>query len=235
MGWWFDYKSCEVTEKLRDFYHTPLFIETGTFRGINLRYWAARFPFVIGVEKDEAAFAVTRQRTDDCKNRAIICESSPRYLLRMAQDLLNSTNDRTPTIMLYLDAHFYDPTLPPNRRWVIKEELEALRGFAHCIIQIHDFDCNGLGHLTYDGQPLNMDVVREGLLAINPNFYFYSNTREGCAVHTAESIRGVKGLAEDAETLETITYHQSDRLKYRGILYATPTPLDVSFGLTEIA
>ncbi len=101
---------------------------------------------------------------------------------------------------------------------------------------IHDFNCgNGLYGLVYDVEPLNFELVRDYLVQVNPNFSYYTNLREHCNPHTEESIIGVEGLAPDIETLETIRFHNSDRLKYRGILYCTPQPLDlIRFQLKEI-
>ncbi len=169
------------------------------------------------------------------KNWAIDREPSPIFLTWLRKGFQSWPSNLRP-ILFYLDAHFYDAALPKNKRWVVKDELKALAEFTNCIIAIHDFDCNGLGHLVYDGQPLNFELIKEDLLGVNPYFHFYGNTREGCEVHTAESIIGVEGLEPDSDTLETIRYHDCDRLKYRGILYATPQPLDLSvFPLKEIS
>lgn len=229
MGWWLDAGSVKTTLKLRDTFTISTFIETGCFRGINVKFWSYYFPLVIGIEKSPEYAQITAMRVASRTNVQIIHQSSPDYLNWYA-DLYRiwaKKMNLPPVALFYLDAHFYDPTVPPEKMWVVKEELQALRDFPNCIILIHDFDCNNLGHLTYDGQPLNMELVREDLLAINPDFHFYGNTREGCEIHTAESIIGVEGLELDEDTLETIKYHKTPRLKYRGILYATPKPLDL--------
>lgn len=227
--WWFDKKAVATGEQLRDLFQIVDFIETGTFRGLNLKFWSYRFRDVIGVEKDFAYVEKTRDRLLMAKRRNALVyhDTSPDFLLWFVQDQQRWSQDQPP-IFIYLDAHFYDSSLPPEKRWVVKDELKALAGFSNCLIAIHDFNCNGLGHLIYDGQSLNFKLIQEDLLGVNPNFHFYGNTREGCEVYTTESIIGVEGLESDEETLETIAYHKTDRLKYRGILYAIPTPLDLS-------
>ena len=228
--WWFDKKAVARGEKLRDFYKIDLMIETGTFKGLNLKFWSYRFPYVIGIEKDAAYCQLTRERIATRNNATLYHESSPQYL----SSITRMNRGKSP-VLFYLDAHFYDPAVLPEKRWVVRDELKALNNFHNCVIVIHDFDCHGLGHLVYDGQPLNLDLIREDLMGVNPDFHLYGNTRDGCEAHTVESITGVEGLEPDEETIETINYHNTDRLKYRGILYATPTPLDLTkFDLVEI-
>ena len=218
MGWWFDWRSAERTKQLRDEFNIRLFIETGTFRGLNIYYWSYHFPQVWGVEKDPNALDISQLRIRDRGNISLFAESSP--------DFFRHLKVISPTpILFYLDAHFYDPTLPLNHRWVVKDELAAIGDYPNCLILIHDFATPGCGHLIYDGQPLDFSVVQEELRQINSNFCYYTNTRDGCAVHTIESIINIPGLEPNMDTLETISYHNTDRLKYRGILYALPRQL----------
>ncbi len=238
MGWWMDKGSVGTTLALRDKFGISSFIETGCYRGLNVHFWGHYFHLVIGVEKSAEFAEVTAKRVVHQGNVQIIRQDSPTYLAWYA-DLYRTWAhhlDLPPVSLFYLDAHFYDPDCNPDHRWVVRSELQALRDFPNCIIEIHDFDCGGLGHLVYDGEALNMDLIREDLLGVNPDFHFYGNTRAGCEVHTLESIVGIAGLVADDDTLETLAYHNSDRLKYRGILYATPKPLDLTlFPLQEIA
>ena len=126
-------------------------------------------------------------------------------------------------VIFYLDAHFYDTQLKPENRFVVLRELKALKDFDKAIIIIHDFD-NNLGHITYDGQPLNLELLKEDLLNINPNFKFYTNELESCQiVKKEEVIKGIEGLEPDFETLENLDYAWSTpRLTYRGLLYCSP-------------
>jgi len=131
----------------------------------------------------------------------------------------------------FLDAHFYNPSLPIEKRFVILDELQALKGCENCIILIHDFDCAGLGHITYDGVSLNFDLVKEGLMNVNPNFKYYINCREYCDIITKEEvIEGkVEGIEPTEDVLDNLNYVWSSPEKtYRGILYCVPKELDLS-------
>lgn len=220
MSWWFDKIAVEQTLKLRDRFDVVTYVETGTFRGINLRFHSFNFEEVLGVEKSKEYADKTRQRCSDRTNVTVRCSDSAEFLRSfVAWHLLEPSN----IPFFYLDAHFYNPA----ERWVVKRELQMLCGLPNCIIAIHDFQVGGLGYLIYDGEPLSFAVIRNELDAINPFFSYYTNSPEWSEVHTAESIVGVQGLEPDEDTLETIRYHDTDWRKHRGILYCTPTPLDL--------
>ena len=221
MPWWYDTLAVAQTLKLRDQFTVTTFVETGCYRGINLRFHSFNFPRVLGVEKSATYVTMIRQRCNDRRQVSVYHSDSAAFLRFFVRVYRAARCTDIP--FLYLDAHFYDPA----ERWVVKRELRALQGFPQCIIAIHDFQVAGLGHLIYDGEPLSFAVVRDDLVAINPDFSYYTNSREWSAVHTAESIIGVPGLTPDEDTLETIAYHHTDWRKYRGILYCTPTPLDL--------
>ena len=132
-----------------------------------------------------------------------------------------------------MDAHFYDPELPKNEKWVILNELKALKNFKRCVITIHDFD-NGLGHCTYDGEHLDLPLIKRDLMNVNPSFFLYTNDLASCEIITKPD--EMKGLYPDFETLDNIKYaHSSPRLTYRGILYCVPEKLDIrEFDLKKI-
>lgn len=234
--WWFDRAAVEVGLKLRDKFQVCQFIESGTYRGVNLKFWSYRFYHVIGVELHRRYFHETDRRLDNCRNAKIICQDSSQFLKEFVDNYYQV--GRQDTVLIYLDAHFYTPGEKRIRedRWVILRELQALAGFENCILAIHDFNCGGgLYGLVYDDEPLNFELVKDYLVQVNPNFSYYTNLREHCNPHTEESIIGVEGLESDFTTLETIRFHNTDRLKYRGILYCTPTPLDLTqFKLRKI-
>ncbi len=60
--WWFDRKSVAVGEQLRDLFGVDVFVETGTFRGVNLKFWSYRFRAIIGVEKNQPYADMTWER-----------------------------------------------------------------------------------------------------------------------------------------------------------------------------
>ena len=229
MGWWLDKGSCEITEQLRDHFKIGTFIETGTFRGVNLKFWSYRFDDVIGVELHRRYFRETFHRLDGRINAKIVYEDSSQFLEEFVRSYYR--NERRDIVLIYLDAHFYTSGEKNTKRdrWVVLRELSSLVGCKNCVLVIHDFNCgDGLYGLVYDGEPLNFELVKDYLAQVNPNFSYYTNLREHCNPHTEESIIGVEGLDPDFTTLETIRFHSTDRLKYRGILYCTPQPLDLS-------
>ena len=236
MGWWLDRGSCGITEQLRDHFKIHTFIETGTYRGVNLKFWSYRFDTVIGVDLHRRYFRETSRKLNGRINAEIVCEDSFKFLEDFAYKYYQ--DERQDIILIYLDAHFYvqGGQKMKEERWVVLRELQSLVGCKNCVLVIHDFNCgDGLHGLVYDGEPLNFELVKDYLTEVNSNFSYYTNLREHCNPHTEESIIGVEGLDPDFTTLETIRFHSTDRLKYRGILYCTPKPLDLSqFKLKEL-
>jgi len=226
VGWWMDRISAANVIKIKDIYKVSTFVETGTFRGVNLKFWASYFNNVIGCELNTEYYAITKDRLDHTYNKInyqLINKSSPEFLSEYAAQY--KQDKRTDYVLFYLDAHFYDSAL--TNKFVVLDELKALKGMTKAIIVIHDFDVSGLGYIEYDGQPLNFDLVKDALREVNPEFDYYRNTRERSDVHNLDSIKYCFGLDADADTIETINYHQEDRLKHRGILYCLPRLYDL--------
>lgn len=234
--WWYDQTATEIGEKLRDEFGIKTFVETGTYRGINLKFWSYRFNFVFGVETDRETYWQTSRKIDDRPNVELICKDSSGFLSEFVANYYQ--DNRTDIVLIYLDAHFYRQGEKKTKedRWVVLRELKALEGFKNCVLVIHDFNYEGLYGLVYDSEPLNFALVRDELAKINPDFFYYQNIREQCNPHTEDSIVNVEGIDPDNATIETIHYHaRADRLKYRGILYCTPNPLDLErFKLREL-
>lgn len=227
--WWYDRNAVETGEKLRDSFEINTFIESGTYRGINLKFWSYRFEQVIGIEADREHFWRTSHRIDGRINAKVICKDSSRFLKGFVDNYYQDS--RNDIVLIYLDAHFYYPREKKTKeeRWVVLRELIALAGFKNCVIAIHDFNCgNDLYGLIYDREPLNFELIKDSLAQVNSDFSYYVNVRKHCNPHTEKSIIGVEGLEPDSETLETIQYHSTAaRLMYRGILYCTPRPINL--------
>ena len=234
--WWLDKSAVETGMKFRDEFDVQLYVESGTYKGINLKFWSHRFDKVIGIEIDREHFWQTRRKLDGRANAEVICKDSGIYLGEFAANYFQDS--KKDIVLFYLDAHFYLQKANKTKedRWVILRELKALRGFKNCVIVIHDFNCEGLYGLVYDGEPLDFALIKDALAQINPDFSYYTNMKEYCNLHTEESIIGIEGIDPDLSTLEAIHYHaQSHRLQYRGILYCTPRPLDLKrFQLKEL-
>jgi hypothetical protein len=223
---WTDKKALEQINKLRDEFDVKLFIETGTFHGVNAAVQANNFKSVITCEVNLKYYQEAWVRLHKYPNVIQICQDSAHFLHTLTYFV-----DPLQPWIFFLDAHFYDPELAPEDRWVVLKELKALKGVKNCIIIIHDFQCNGLGHLNYAGQSLNLDLVLPALSEINPDFHFYGNTYETCDILTSDRVAAgeVANLSLDADVVNNLTYAWSKPEKtYRGLLYCTPKALDLA-------
>ena len=223
---WVDKNSVRQILKLRDKYNMSTFVETGAFRGANVRLQSFHWDKVLSCDIVDEYLDIARKYNKDRDNVFIEKMSSPDFL----RDFIRKYKEegRNDLIFMFLDAHFYDPNLPPDEKWVVVNELKALEGFDKCVICIHDFDCSGLGHCCYDGQPLGFPLVLELLKKVNPDFKFYVNSKEWCDIHNRETIFEQKELIIDEHVMDTMeNVNSCERLTYRGILYCTPTELDL--------
>jgi len=228
---WTDKKAIETIKKIRDKFNIKTFLETGTFKGINARLHSSNFKEVLTCELIEEYFLIAKEKLRKCENVKIFNKTSPLFLKDFVEEYNKGV--RSDIVFIYLDAHFYNPALPIEKRFVVLEELKALKGFKKCIIAIHDFD-NGLGHITYDGQPLNLKLIKEDLMKVNPDFKLYTNELATCEIYDEKTILD-SGMIIDFETMDNICYANSiPRLTYRGILYAVPFELGKEFELKKI-
>ncbi len=178
---WTDKGAIKHIKELRDIFKVKTFVETGTFMGINACLQSNNFKNVFSCEKNKEYYDKSCKRMEDLFGKGKIgmlnlYNDNSINFLKWFREYYNEFI-KEGTIMFYLDAHFYDPKA--KNKWVVLEELKALKGFKNCIIIIHDFD-NNLGHINYDGQPLNFDLVKKDLLKVNPKFKFYTNELKSC-------------------------------------------------------
>ena len=227
---WTDKKALEQIIKLRDYYNIDTFIETGTFKGDNAKLHANDFKKVITCEVNKEYYLEAKKKLAPYRNVECILESS--------FELLPKIKHFTDLELIYLDAHFYDPSLPKEDRWVVVKELVSLKNTNNCVIVIHDFDNGELGHLNYDGQPMNFEFLSQYLNAVNPNFHYYTNTLETCDILTVDRIQSgeIPNLEINDTIIDNMQYVWSNPTKtYRGLLYCTPTELDLTkFDLRKI-
>ena len=220
---WTDQAAIETIKKLRNEFKINTFIETGTFMGINSLVQSRNFKYVLTCDINENYLSIAKEKLKDKKNIMIFKRRSPEFLKQFVKDY--KENNLRDYVFIYLDAHFYNPNA--KNKFVVTEELEALRGFRKCIIAIHDFD-NGMGHITYDGKDLNFELIKEGLKRISGKFRFYTNTPKWADIHTEQTLSQI-GLENDKEAIDNIRYAwTSERLTKRGILYAIPRELDLN-------
>lgn len=209
---------------MRDKYKIKDFVETGTYKGVNAKLQSTNFERVFTCEKDVKLYGKARKRLKECKRVTCALQHSPDFLKDYVSKYRGEK--RKDKVLVYLDAHFYDPTMPKGRgKFLILDELKNLKNL-NCILIVHDFD-NNLGHITYDGISLDMDLIGAPLKKINPNFYFYTNTLASCDIVRPcyEDIRKA-GLECHEDVLDVLKIAwQEPRFTFRGILYALPTKL----------
>ena len=222
---WNDKQSIEQIFKLKELYGMQHLWETGTFKGVNVRLHSFHWREVHSCDISEEYLGIAKSYVSDRKNIGLWHMPSSDFLKRQVE-LYRGANCKG-IIFIYLDAHFYTSIV--KDRWVILKELEALAGFDKCVICIHDFDCSDLGHLCYDGEHMGFPLLLDGLRKINPNFNFYINTKDTCDIYDDETINEREELIVNDVVLDNVRFANScDRLKYRGILYCTPTELDLN-------
>jgi hypothetical protein len=221
---WTDKTALETINQLKKEFNIQTFIETGTFKGINAFVQSSNFKWVVTCEKNPGYYLEAKEKLKDKKNVIVVRMNSPDFL----KDYLSRREEKSKEIVfIYLDAHFYDKKR--KNKFVVTDELKALKNdfknSGNCIIAIHDFD-NGMGHITYDGKTINMNLVKDLLLKINPEFQFYTNKSDTTEIHTLETLHEI-GLENDPEARDNIMYAWSaERLTKRGILYAIPRKIN---------
>lgn len=232
---WTDWRSIETIRALQKEYRSETLVETGTFKGVNAKVHSTTFRQVFTCELSmQNAQQAYEQRLSNLENVSIILGPSYKFL-RMTK----AAFIMQPPPIYYLDAHFYNPDVPLDERFVILKELEALRGMPNCIIVVHDFDNKELGHITYDGIPLDFALLKKGLLGVNREFHFYTNSKDRCDIVTIDDVKSHKygrELSPSPDVLDNLQYVWSSPEKtYRGILYCTPTALDLtSYNLRKL-
>lgn len=229
---WTDKIIIEEILKLRDEFSISTAVETGTHIGANTELYAHHFKEVLSVDIADASLSLARERLKRYENVQLFNMPSWTFLSSFTRDYCKKKGDDF--ILFYLDAHFYDPNLPPEDKWVVVKELKALKGFKNCILCIHDFDCEGLGHLCYGGEHLDWNVIGDYITEVNPEFFYYTNTRRWCDIYSEETIKKLP-ITIDEYVIDAIRYaNSSDEKRYRGILYAVPRKLDLNkFRLKE--
>jgi len=214
---WTDKQAIRTICKLRDRFNISTFVETGAFMGVNAELHSKNFHYVYTCEKVPKYAEKARERLKKYPNVFLFEKSSPDFI----RDFLNRYREKNKKdiLIFYLDAHFYDPSLPKNKRFVVLDELKELKDFHNCIIITHDFD-NNLGHITYDGQPLNLDLIKDDLMNINPGFHLYTNELSTCDIMRLEE-------TDDPIIKDNLNYVWSKPEKtYRGLLYCIPEEID---------
>ena len=228
---WTDKASIEHIKQIRDIFKVKTFVETGTFKAMNILTHINNFDSLFSCENNEQYFDIAQSKVIDYFNtnqpRGIptIYNEDSKTFLKWFRKFLGYRQREN--VIFYLDAHFYDKKRPKGKgKFVVLDELKELKGMKNAIIIIHDFD-NNLGHITYDGISLDMNLLRNDLLKVNPNFYYYTNTLKGCDIMKPEE-------TNDKDMKENLIYAWSKPEKtYRGLLYCLPKKINIE-GLKEV-
>lgn len=210
---WTDRDSRIAIMTLRDKYKIKTFIETGTFKGVNAHIMSNIFDNVITIEKDYNYFKIAMLNNIGKKNICFLWDSSPEILKTLKKGL---------KAIIYLDAHFYDKKA--KQKFVVIDELKALKSHKNKTLIIHDFD-NNLGHINYDGQSLDFGLLKRHLKKVNPNFHYYTNSLASCSIIKQSSVNEFPPQFREV-VKDNLDYAWSRPEKtFRGILYCTPTRL----------
>ena len=215
---WLDKQSIDTILKIRDKFNITTFVETGTYKGVNAKLYAQHFKKVLTCDIDDDYLDIAKKRLKPYKNVKVFKKSSPDFLRHFINKY--KADKREDIVLIFLDAHFYDPLL--EEKWVVVNELKVLKKFKNCVIVIHDFDCEGWGHCVYDGEALGFPLVKKYL----KDRHLYTNSIAD--IYGLETIKGVKGIDLDEETIDNINYAWSKEVPERGILYCSPKPLKIN-------
>ena len=224
---WTDKIAVNTTLKLRDKFNVKEFIETGTFNGINARFYSNKFENVKSCEVVGSYIEIAMDKVKDLKNVIIYNRSSPVFLKEFRKRY--KKEKRNDIVFIYLDAHFYDGKLSKKDKFVVLKELKALKGFKNCIICIHDFWNDKFTGITYDGIKLDFNLLKKDLSKVNEIFKYYTNSE--CDIVGIDEVKKFKifGLIPDFETIDNLEYVWSKPEKtYRGIIYAIPKEIDIN-------
>lgn len=223
---WTDRSSIECIKQLRDIFNVKVFVETGTFKAMNVLAHKDNFNIILSCEKIKEYYDISKEKCKNINNIGSLNMDSKEFLNWFVEKHKNAP-DKNNCVIFYLDAHFYDKKRPKGKgKFVVLDELKQLKGFKKCIIIIHDFD-NNLGHITYDGISLNLELLKKDLLKVNPKFKFYTNELASCDIMKPFE-------TDDSDMRENLEYAWSKPEKtFRGILYCLPKKVNVK-GLREI-
>ncbi|KKM94710.1 hypothetical protein LCGC14_1195600 [marine sediment metagenome] len=219
---WTDKIATAQILKLKEEFGITTAVATGTFIGADTDLYAQHFDEVYTMDINEESLKIARARLRKYDNITFCHMNSYEFIKYFIEsyNLFKSTD----IVYFYLDAHFFDPGL--KDKWVVIKELQALKNFRNCVIVIHDYDCEGLGHLIYGGEHFGWNVVGKYIQKVNPDFHYYYNSE--CDIYTEESIYDSPFTVDDY-LLDGIRHtNSSDVKRYRGMLFAVPRELDLS-------
>lgn len=211
---WTDKTALNTMWKLAKKFKIRTLIETGAYKGTNAKVHAKKFDHVVTCELKEKYYKIAKRELK--KYRNVSCHNiNSRFLLHGIKEALWFKKQ---PVMFYLDAHFYDPKLSKDEKFVVLDELKALESLDSAIIIIHDFDNGEFGHITYDGVSLDMNLLRCQLYKVNNKFNFYTNTKTKI-IKSGKEV----GLKDDREMKSTLKFVWSKPEKtHRGLLYCIP-------------
>lgn len=156
-----------------------VFIETGTFNGLNAKTVAPYFKQIHTVELSRALYEQARSVLSESPNVNLYWDSSPSTIAKLAPELKGH-------ILFWLDAHYSgentamsnDDTNDPEAITSIRKELQTIKehNLQNCTILIDDI--RGFGVIVNDTEYLgcwaypSVQEVCELGRQINPNFEF---------------------------------------------------------------
>jgi hypothetical protein len=128
-------------------------VETGTYFGDSTRYLASRFPHLrIDTCEINSEFAVrARRRLARFRNVHLVVGTSESFISTLLEDW-----DQAQTLMLFLDAHWYD-------YWPLEDEVRRIaRSGVRAVFVIDDFEVPSRPEFGFDVEGLDSQATADG-------------------------------------------------------------------------
>ena len=159
-------------EKIIKNFKIKVAIETGTHIGGTTKFLAEHVEKVETIEINTHMFNEACKNLFEFKNVTIHLGNS----ISKLEELLPKISLENELVLLYLDAHWYDP-------WPLLNELEKIKKYMYdrAIIIIDDFEVPNRNYKydVYKSQKNNYEYIREKLNEVyNKYEYYYSNNKE---------------------------------------------------------
>jgi hypothetical protein len=215
---WQDKEAMRTIDQFRQEFGLKLVVETGSHVGESTEVLAYYFDKVLSCEIDLTYYLKAIERTKNLTNVEIEPIQSDIFLKSIGSE----------PAYFFLDAHPFNNSAGTD--WPIEKEIPALGKRDNCVICIHDYDNGELGFIYDDNRKLDWSMVGHLLKEVNPNFHYYTNTKEFCDIVDEVTVKEVP-VTVDADIIDCIRHSINgggDVTKYRGILYAVPKELDLT-------
>ena len=167
--------------KLVQEYKIQTVVETGTYRGDSTIHFLDFVDNVVTVDVLPICVGWAAGRLFE---RGFTLSGDPGKFMRMRKDqkcvslyqgnspeIIRGVIERLPEpLLFFLDAHWF-------AYWPVKDEIRAIQPRPNSLIIVHDIYVPGkdYGSDSYNGKPLDIDLIREDLNYVNNNYIIFYN------------------------------------------------------------